>query len=53
MTTVDNILKEVYEDSGVNDQLQSEVVGFKRIQRTSEGITEDVGGKYKYLLEGF
>lgn len=45
MTTVDNILKEVYED-GINDQLQSEVTAMKRIERTSEGVTHEVGGKY-------
>jgi hypothetical protein len=46
MTTVDNILKEVYEDGGINDQLQSEVVALKRIERSGEGVTHDVGGKY-------
>lgn len=45
MTTVDNILKEVYE-SGINDQLQSEVTALKRIERSSEGVTHEVGGKY-------
>lgn len=45
MTTVDNILKEVYEE-GINDQLQSEVTAFKRIEKTSEGVTHEVGGKY-------
>lgn len=45
MATVDSILKEVYE-TGVNDQLQSEVIGLKRIERTSEGVTHTVGGKY-------
>lgn len=45
MTTVDNILKEVYEP-GVNDQLQSDVLTLKRIERSSEGITHTVGGKY-------
>lgn len=46
MTTVDNILKEVYEDGGVNDQLQSEVTALKRIESSSEGVTHEVGGKY-------
>lgn len=46
MTTVDNILKEVYEDGGVNDQLQSEITALKRIEKTSEGVTHEVGGKY-------
>ncbi len=45
MTTVDNILKEVYEGQ-LNDQLQSEAITAKRIESTSEGVTEDVGGKY-------
>jgi hypothetical protein len=46
MTTVDNILKEVYEDGGINDQLQSEIVALTRIEKSSEGVTHEVGGKY-------
>lgn len=46
LTTVANILKEVYEER-LRDQLQSEVITLMRIQRTSEGVTQDaVGGKY-------
>ena len=45
MATVDNILKEVYEGD-VQDQLQSEIKTLKRIERSSEGITHTVGGKY-------
>ena len=45
MTTVTNILKEIYQGR-IQDQLQSEVVGLKRIERSSEGITSTVGGKY-------
>lgn len=45
MTTVDAILKEVYEGR-INNQLQDEVVTSKRIERTSEGIVSTVGGKY-------
>lgn len=45
MTVVDNILKEVYEDR-LRDQLQSEVLTLRRIEKTSEGVSEDVGGKY-------
>ncbi len=45
MTTVDNILKEVYEGD-LQDQLQSEVVALRRIERSSEGVTHEVGGKY-------
>lgn len=46
MATVDNILKEVYENGGVNDQLQSEVTAIKRVENSSEGVTHEVGGKY-------
>lgn len=45
MATVDSILKEVYEPS-LQDQLQSEVITLKRIEKTSEGVSNDVGGKY-------
>lgn len=45
MAVVDTILKEVYEDK-IRDQLQSEVVTLKRIERSSEGVTHEVGGKY-------
>lgn len=45
MTVVDNILKEVYEDR-LRDQLQSDVTTLRRIEKTSEGVSEDVGGKY-------
>lgn len=46
MTTAENILKEVYEDQ-LRDQLQSETVTLLRIERTSEGVTQDAtGGKY-------
>lgn len=45
MTTVNNILKEVYEKR-LRDQLQSEVITLMRIEKTSEGVSQDVGGKY-------
>jgi len=45
MTVVDSILKEVYEDK-LRDQLQSDTITLKRIESTSEGVTQDVGGKY-------
>lgn len=45
MTTVDAILKEIY-GPRIEDQLQSEVVALKRIERTSDGVVETVGGKY-------
>lgn len=45
MAVVDSILKEIYEDK-IRDQLQSEMIALKRIEKTSEGITNEVGGKY-------
>jgi hypothetical protein len=45
MTTVDSILKEVYEGQ-LQDQLQSDTVTLKRIEKSSEGVTHEVGGKY-------
>lgn len=45
MTTVDNILKEVYENT-LEDQLQSDTLTLKRVERSSEGVTHTVGGKY-------
>jgi hypothetical protein len=45
MTTVDAILKEVY-GPRIESQLQSECVGPKRIERTSDGVTSNVGGKF-------
>lgn len=45
LSVVDAILKEVYEDR-IRDQLQSEVITLKRIERTTEGVTNEVGGKY-------
>lgn len=45
LTTVNNIMKEVYQGR-IQDQLQNEVVGIKRIERSSNGVTSEVGGKY-------
>lgn len=45
MTVVDNILKEIYEPQ-LRDQLQSETVTLKRIESTTDGVTNEVGGKY-------
>lgn len=45
LATVDSLLKEIYEPP-LKDQLQSEVITLKRIEKTSEGVTNDVGGKY-------
>lgn len=45
LTTVDAILKEIY-GPRIEDQLQSETVALKRIERTSDGVVSTVGGKY-------
>ena len=45
LTTVNAITKEVYQGT-IQDQLQNETVGLKRIERTSEGVESQVGGKY-------
>ncbi len=45
MTTATNILKEIYEPR-VRDQLQSETITISRIEKTSEGVSSDTGGKY-------
>lgn len=45
LATVDAILKEVYE-ARVRDQINNDVVALRRIERTSEGVTSQVGGKY-------
>lgn len=45
MATVDAILKEVY-GPRIENQLQNEVVLPRRIERTSDGVTSNVGGKY-------
>lgn len=45
LATVDAILKEVY-GPRIEDQLQTELIALKRIERTSDGVTETVGGKY-------
>jgi len=45
LSTVNALLKEIYEPD-VQDQLNYDVVGFRRIEKTSEGVTNDVGGRY-------
>lgn len=45
MSTVSALLKEIYEKD-VQDQLNNDVVGFKRIEKTAEGVTNEVGGRY-------
>ena len=46
MTTVNNILKELYPGKDIADQLNEECVGYKRIESSSEGVSTEVGGKY-------
>lgn len=45
LSTVDAILKEIYAPR-IEDQLQNELTALKRIERTSDGVVETVGGKY-------
>ena len=45
MAVVDGLLKEIYEEK-LRDQLQSEILTLKRIERSTEGVTHEVGGKY-------
>lgn len=45
LTTAAALLKEIYEP-GLVDQINSEVVGLRRIEKTSDGVHSDVGGRY-------
>jgi len=45
LATVDNLLKEIYEP-GLNDQLNNATKTLTRIEKTSDGVEHDVGGKY-------
>lgn len=45
LTTVSALTKEIYEGQ-LQDQLQSEVIGLKRIESTARGVDSNVGGKY-------
>lgn len=46
MTTINGILKEIYEGN-INDQLNDERITIKRVEKTAEGTgTDAVGGKY-------
>lgn len=45
MTQISNALKEVYEDR-IAEQYSDEVVFGKRIEKTSDGISDMIGGKY-------
>lgn len=45
MTMVSAITKEIYEGS-LRKQLNQETVALKRLEKTAEGVTSEVGGKY-------
>lgn len=45
LTTVNALTKEIYQGK-IRDQLYDEVIGLKRIERSSAGVTSEVGGKY-------
>lgn len=45
VSAVTALLKEVYEDRLVS-QLQDEAIGYKRLEKTSDGVTSKVGGKF-------
>ena len=45
LTTAAALLKEIYEP-GLVEQLNTEVVGLRRIEKTSDGVHADVGGRY-------
>lgn len=45
MTTINGITKEIYQGK-IQEQLQNEVIGLKRIESSAAGVTSEVGGKY-------
>ena len=45
LSTINALLKEVYQ-GGLRDSLQSDVIGLKRIEQTSSGVTNEVSGRY-------
>jgi hypothetical protein len=45
LTTAAALLKEIYEP-GLTEQLNTEVVGLRRIERSAKGVVHDVGGRY-------
>jgi hypothetical protein len=45
MTTISAITKELYEKD-MQDQLNNSTTALTRVQKTSEGVSSDVGGKY-------
>jgi hypothetical protein len=45
LTVVNALTKEIYQGK-IREQLQNEIVGLKRITRSSSGVSSEVGGKY-------
>lgn len=45
LTVVNALTKEIYTGK-IREQLQDEIVGLKRIERSSSGVSSEVGGKY-------
>jgi hypothetical protein len=45
MSTLTDVLKEIYEPK-IREQLNSETTTLRRVQKTSEGVQSEVGGKY-------
>ncbi len=45
LTTVNALTKEIYQGK-IREQMLDEIVGMKRIERSSAGVTSEVGGKY-------
>lgn len=45
LATASALLKEIYED-GIRKQINEEVVILRRIERSSNGVTNEVGGRY-------
>ncbi len=45
LSTVSALTKEIYENQ-IQEQLQDEVIGLKRISSSGKGVTSEIGGKY-------
>jgi hypothetical protein len=45
LNTVNALTKELYQGK-IREQMQDEVIGLRRIERTSAGVSSEVGGKY-------
>jgi hypothetical protein len=45
LTVVNALTKEIYQGK-IREQLQDEIIGLKRITRSSAGVSSEVGGKY-------